>query len=156
MFTRGSSVRATFAWLMLPGTGSGIFQAHEARAASACRSDPIVLLSSGVKVQLYSDMYDAPASITNVAYVLHAPAGTTVVSVSYPSDMTTAIPETFQLIADEKDAKFETTTFVSAPNGKIKMITYAVATAATGAVSRTFKHPGKVNHLVKLGMKLPK
>jgi hypothetical protein len=146
----------TLATLLLVGSGSTFVGTNPAHAAGPCRVDPIVLLSTGIRVQLYSDIADVPANVTSVAYVLHAPIGTTVVSVSYPSDMATMIPEAFHLIADAKDAKYHTTTYVADANGKIKITTYAIATASTGAVSKTFKHNGRANQLVKLDMRVPK
>jgi hypothetical protein len=151
------AIRTTLASLLLVGSGSAFVGTNPAHAAiGACRSDPIVLLSDGTTVQLYSDIYDAPSSVTTVSYVLHAPIGTTVLNVSYPSDMATAIPETFQLIADATDATYHATTFVADANGKVKITTYAIATASTGVVSKTFKHPGKANQIIKLDLKLPR
>jgi hypothetical protein len=150
-------VRKTLASMLLVSIGSAFVGTNLAHAAiGACRADPIVLLSSGVKVQLYSDIADVPTNVKSVAYVLHAPVGTRVVSVSYPPDMAKTIPEAFQLIADAKDAKYHTTTYVADANGTIKIATYAIATAPTGAVSKTFKHNGHANQLVKLDMKVPK
>jgi hypothetical protein len=103
-------------------------------------------------VQLYTDIYDVPTSVTNVAYVLHAPVGTTVLSISYPSDMATAIPETFQLVADSSKTKYQTTSYIADANNKIQITTYAVATSSSGTVSKTVKQDGHVNQLVKLDL----
>jgi hypothetical protein len=149
-------VRKTLASLLLVSGGGAVMGTNLAHAAmGACRSDPIVLLSDGATVQLYTDIFDAPTSVTHVSYVLHARVGTTVVSITYPSDMATAIPETFQLVADGKDAKYHTTTYVTDGNNAVQITTYGIATAASGAVSKTFKQNGHVNQAIKLDMNVP-
>jgi hypothetical protein len=146
------AIRTTFAWLLLFGITGAMLQANSVHAAAPCRADPIVHLSDGNTVQLYTDIYDVPANVKSVAYVLHARVGTTVVSIAYPSDMTTGIPETFRLIADGNDSKYETTTYVSGPDDHVDFVTYAVATLPNGTVSRTFQQNGHVNQLVNQGL----
>jgi hypothetical protein len=151
------TIRTTLASLFLVSIGSAFAGTNLAHAAiGACRSDPIVLLSDGATVQLYTDIFDAPTSVTHVSYVLHARVGTTVVSITYPSDMATAIPETFQLVADGKDPKYHTTAYITDSNNAVQLTTYGVATAASGAVSKTFKQDGHVNQAIKLDMNVPK
>lgn len=72
---------------------------HATHAAAGCRTDPIVTLSNGVVVHLSATINDTPSDVTGVAYTLHAPIGTSVVSVVYPPDPNN-IPQTFQFYAD--------------------------------------------------------
>jgi len=46
---------------------------------SGCRSDPVVLLSTGVAVDLSAAIDDAATDVQQVAYTVHAPVGTSVV-----------------------------------------------------------------------------
>src|SRR5690348_6512100 len=78
---------------------AGPLAAVNGQAASACRSDPIVTLSNGVQVQMSDLMFDSAANVSLVAYTLHGPAGTAVVSVSY-ANTDPGIAETFQYVAD--------------------------------------------------------
>jgi hypothetical protein len=50
---------------------------------TACRSDPVVFLSNNHKVQLTSTVNTAASNVTSVNYVLHAPAGSAVTSVTW-------------------------------------------------------------------------
>ena len=58
-------------------------QPRSVHAASACRSDPIVVLSNGVTLRISEDIAAAASQVTAIAYVVHAPAGTQLVSVTY-------------------------------------------------------------------------
>ncbi len=84
---------------------------HHAHAAAGCRSDPIVTLSNGLVVHLSATVYDAPSDITGVAYTMHAPVGTSVVSVVYPPDPNN-IPQTFQFYADNPAGTWDSYTNV--------------------------------------------
>jgi len=50
-----------------------------------CRSDPVAILSNGVTVDLTATINDTEADVQQVAYTLHAPMGTSIVSVLYTS-----------------------------------------------------------------------
>jgi hypothetical protein len=50
---------------------------------SVCRVDPVVTLSDGTQVTLYTDTQDSVSDIRSVTYELHIPKYLTVVSVQY-------------------------------------------------------------------------
>ena len=75
-------------------------------ALSRCSTDPVVTLSNGAQVTMSNDIYDASTNVTKVAYILHAPGGTTVTSVSY-ANSTTGIPETFTFYADNQPGDYD-------------------------------------------------
>jgi len=50
-----------------------------------CRSDLVAILSNGVTVDLTATINDTAADVQQVAYTLHAPMGTSIVSVLYTS-----------------------------------------------------------------------
>jgi hypothetical protein len=93
-----------------------------------CRADPIVAISNGTQVQLYSDIGDASANVQQAAYVLHGPHGTTMVSVSYPSDGTASIPETFIYVADQAVSSYKSYATIYDANRGVSVVTYTVAT----------------------------
>lgn len=78
--------------------GSPLGSSH-AHAMSACRSDPIVVLSNGAVLDLSAIIDDDITDISQVRYVLHAPAGTWVVS-AIPTDGLMGYKEVFEFHAD--------------------------------------------------------
>jgi len=113
LFTPERSRPATLgAALFSAGVLASLLSApHHAHAAAACRADPIVTLSNGLVVHLSATVYDAPSDITGVAYTMHAPVGTSVVSVVYPPDPNN-IPQTFQFHADNPAGTWDSYTYV--------------------------------------------
>jgi hypothetical protein len=65
------------AGLVTPLTAAG------SHAAGVCRSDPIVWLSNGYKVQLASSIFASPSAVSAVDYDLHVPAGVAVTKLVY-------------------------------------------------------------------------
>jgi len=84
---------------------------HHAHAAIGCRTDPIVTLSNGLVVDLSATIYDTLSDINAVTYTLHAPVGTSVVSVVYPVDPNN-IPQTFTFYADNPAGTWDSYTYV--------------------------------------------
>jgi len=130
----------------LPATlGAALFSAgvlasllgapHHAHAALACRADPIVTLNNGLVVHLSATIVDTPSDITGVAYTMHAPVGTSVVSVVYPPDPTN-IPQTFQFYADNPAGAWDSYTYVDTKTTGISVTATAeVANLAVFAAS---------------------
>src|SRR5947207_893660 len=82
-----STRRLMGATLLAVGLAAGLSAPLSALAGfTPCRTDPVVTLSNGVAITLSATVYDAPSDIQNIAYVIHAPAGTTVTSVDYLGD----------------------------------------------------------------------
>jgi len=59
--------------------GGPLAASTTAHAALACRSDPLVVLSNGVTLDLSATIYDDVTDVQQVAYTLQAPQGVTVV-----------------------------------------------------------------------------
>jgi len=57
------------------GLLSGLLAVNTAHAAIGCRSDPIVVLSNGVTLDLSATIYDDSSDVQQVNYTLQAPAG---------------------------------------------------------------------------------
>ena len=61
----------------------GSLAVNTAHAAIACRADPVVTLSNGVTLQISEDIAADASQVAAIAYVVHAPAGTQLLSVTY-------------------------------------------------------------------------
>ena len=137
LFTPKRSLPATLgAALFSAGLVASLLGApSHAHAAGACRSDPIVTLSNGLVVHLSATVYDAPSDITAITYTMHAPVGTSVVSVVYPPDPNN-IPQTFQFYADNPAGAWDSYTYVNTKTTGIGVTATAeVANLATFAAS---------------------
>ncbi|MBV9282773.1 MAG: hypothetical protein JOZ41_22070 [Chloroflexi bacterium] len=118
------------------GLGASIW-ARPARAELApCRSDPVVILSNGVTLDLSAYINDGESDVSNVAYVLHAPGGTTISSV-IGTDGAIGLKETFSFSADAPSNTYTVETRVTTGLHGIAVIatTDVVSAAATESVS---------------------
>jgi len=116
---------------------NGLVAPRHAAAYGFCRSDPIVTLNNGLIVHLSATIGDTPSDITGVAYTMHAPVGTSVVSVVYPPDPNN-IPQTFQFVADNPAGVWDSYTYVDTKTTGIGVTATAeianlIVFAATGA-----------------------
>jgi hypothetical protein len=107
-----------------------------ALAASPCRADPVVILSNGLTIDIYTTLYDDKglADVGSVAYVLHGPAlpatqsppagaqpaGNGWYAISYPDG--TGPISSFKYVADDSLGTYDV---------------YITATTKTPAVSMT-------------------
>jgi hypothetical protein len=76
-----------------------------------CVVDPIVVLSDGRHVILRARIGTDAANVTNVAYVVHSPVGTSLDRVIYTGP--DRFPETVTFVADTADGSFWTDTLVT-------------------------------------------
>ncbi len=122
--------------LVAAALGSGSEAVH---AAVGVGCDPIVTLSNGAVVHLTATIYDTPTDITDATYTMHAPVGTTVRSVAYPTDPNN-IPQTFYFYADNPSGVWDSYTNVATK-------TSGVAVTATAQVANfnTFSASGLSN-----------
>jgi hypothetical protein len=91
----------------------------------ACNGDPVVVLSNGVTIDLYTTIQDDVSDVQQVVYTLHAPSGTGVVSVAYTSGLL-GPKEVLRFYADNLPSTYDTATSVR---------TYASGIAVTAATS---------------------
>ena len=82
-----------------------------ASAATACRADPVVILSNGAVIDLNLSISDTLSNVQHVAYTLHGPAGTRLVFVYYP-DGTGAI-SSVQYLSDDTLGNYDGDTVVT-------------------------------------------
>ncbi len=117
-----------------------------AHAAVSCRVDPIVTLSNGAVMHLGAAIADNASDITAVSYALHAPIGTRVVGVVYPSDAR-AIRQTFRFYPDNAPSTWDVYTYVDSK-------THGVGVTATVEVNnrRTFTAAGVDHQKIRVHM----
>jgi hypothetical protein len=107
---------------------------HNAGAAiSLCRTDPIVLLSNGVVVDMTATIGTASTNVQQIVYVLHAPAGTRVNRVVYTQGGLNG-REQFQFFADAAAGTYASVTTVSTT---VKSISVTASTQVSGVGSGT-------------------
>jgi hypothetical protein len=85
---------------------------HSAQAQiGGCRSDPYIVLSNLAQVDMSADISDDLSDVQSVVYVLHAPAGTSPVTI-VASDGLMGIKEKFKFFADDPANTYDTYTTV--------------------------------------------
>lgn len=94
------------------GVAIGGLNAHQASAVLACRADPVVFLSNGVKINLSATLYNTRGSdVRGIIYTLHAPAGASVTNVVYTGGAF-AGKESFVFFDDNAAHSYDSTTYV--------------------------------------------
>ena len=104
------SRRLVVAALLGGGLLSGIGAPRADAALSACRSDPQVTLSNGLRINLASSINLQQGRINGIYYTLHGPVGTTVSNVVYTGGATGHI-EHFAYVADQTTNAYVTDTY---------------------------------------------
>jgi hypothetical protein len=95
-----------------------------------------------------NDIYDASTNVKGVAYILHAPGGTTVKSVSY-ANSTKGIPETFTFYADNQPGDYDSYVVTTDANSQTQIDAYTTVQTVSGTTqSLTAQgHPGQQIHI---------
>lgn len=89
---------------------------NNASAASACRTDPVLVLSNGAEVQLASAIGTDYSNVRSVVYTVHAPRGTAVLLTIY-TDNPLGSKERVQFYADQPSNTYTTDTVVNTVTG---------------------------------------
>jgi hypothetical protein len=107
-----------------------------------CRSDPVVVLSNGVTLDLSADIDDIVGDVQQVSYTLHIPAGTFPLAV-IGTDGLMGLKESFAVSADGAPNTYATDTVVKtlAPGVGVVATTAAVARITIGKASATGQTP---------------
>ncbi|MFZ0548627.1 MAG: hypothetical protein WAM60_24470 [Candidatus Promineifilaceae bacterium] len=113
-----------------------------------CRSDPAVILSNGLVMDLSADISAFPWKVRHVDYVLHVPEDVSMVaSVSTPTWVTSI--ETFTVINDAPPGEYHTETTVHTAMGGATVTAHTVLVSALGlhlASASTPGHEGEALH----------
>lgn len=129
---RSTAVRALFGAALCAGLLAGTIRAPVAHAAlGACRGDPIVVLSNGVVVDLNTTIDADVSDVQQVAYTLHAPAGTSVVVMIHTSGLL-GPKERLVFSADDAPNSYDTATTVDASTAGAAVTTSMSAVPLTG------------------------
>jgi hypothetical protein len=106
-----------------------------------CRSDPIVILSNGLILDLSADISVLPWRVEQVDYVLHVPEGVSLVlSIATPTWLTTI--ETFTLIDDAPPGEYHAETTVYTRNGNASVTAHTILVSALGVQLDMVSTPG--------------
>ncbi len=91
-----------------------------AQASLLCRSDPVVILSNGMTLDLGASISVLPWQVREVHYELHVPVGVSmVVAIHTPAWLTSQ--ETFATVADQPPQQYETVTTVYTTAGNAQV-----------------------------------
>src|SRR5205823_3344346 len=86
---------------------------HDAHAElAACRSDPVMLLSNGMALDLSATIDDTSADVQQVTYIVYAPVGTRVTAVIHTSGLL-GPKETLQYYPDNPAHDYAVATVVT-------------------------------------------
>jgi len=96
-----------------------------------CRSDPVVILSNGVMVDLTATINDTAADVQQVAYTLHAPMGTSIVSVLYTSGVL-GPKEVLRFVADSTAGIYSSLTQVRTGSHGVAVAAQTIAVPLGG------------------------
>lgn len=106
-----------------------------------CRSDPIVILSNGLILDLSADINVLPWKVEQVDYVLHVPEGVSLVlSVATPTWLTTV--ETFTVIDDAPPGVYHSETTVYTKSGSATVTANTILLSALGLQLSFSSAPG--------------
>lgn len=96
-----------------------------------CRSDPVVILSNGITMDLSADIGSLLWQVEQVDYVLHVPEGVSLVTaIATPSWPTTV--ETFTLIDDAPPGEYHSEITAHTTLGNAAVTGNSVLLSATG------------------------
>jgi len=116
---------------------SPLLAPHAQAIIAGCGGDPVVVLSDGTTLDLNATADADASTVQQIAYTLHAPAGTAVVSVTSLS-----VRETLAFRADNTPHTYDTVTRVDAstPDAAVTTTTTVVplrGVSATGSATGT-------------------
>lgn len=95
-----------------------LWSSHASAAFTGCGSDPVVSLSNGAQLDLSAYISDDISNVRQVAYVLHAPAGTQLVNI-VNTDGAMGLKEVFQIYTDNQTDTYTADTTVSTAQGRV-------------------------------------
>lgn len=92
---------------------AAMFLAPHAQASlGGCLSDPVVILSQGVIIDLYTVIKDSTSDVQQVNYTLHVPVGLREIAIIYTSGVI-GPKESFQIFADDAANTYDSVTEVN-------------------------------------------
>lgn len=127
---------ATFAALILFGFTQNVTDAK----LTQCRGDPLFILSDGTVVDVSEDIETLPLNVTAVQYVLHIPAGLSVVTFVHTPAWLTSV-ETLTVYADKPAHQYSSTTTVYAGLSTVGVTAHMLVNLGSGDASGVSGQP---------------
>jgi hypothetical protein len=106
-----------------------------------CRSDPVVILSNGLVMDISADISVFPWKVTHVDYVLHVPEGVSLVLAIHTPTWLTSI-ESFTVIDDAPPGEYHTETVVHTTTGSASVTAHTILLNALGIQLDLASAPG--------------
>ena len=146
---RGVRARGRYAAALLAAALlAGVAPASRVHATiGGCAGDPIVTLSNGTSVDLSATVADDLSDVAQIVYTLHAPAGSSVTSVT-----SIGPKEVLRFVADNPPGVYDSATRVSTYTAAGVAVTATTTVVPVGAVPATGSASGRDNEtlLVRL------
>jgi hypothetical protein len=129
----------------VPGVSAGWIQ---------CRSDPVVLLSNGLVMDLSADISTLPWQVQRVDYVLHVPEGVSLVlAIHTPTWLTST--ETFTLYDDAPPGEYHSETTVYTSKGNATVTAKTILLSALGVQLDFASVPGVEGQIIHTYLHVP-
>lgn len=105
--------------LVVAGVFSGsLLPGHAHAQLSACRSDPVLVISNVGLMDLQAGISDSMPNVQQVAYVVHGPPGTNLLA-TINTDTLIGLKETVRYYDDDKANTFDVYTTVYTAHGPV-------------------------------------
>ncbi len=130
LFTTHPPRRLALAALVGAAICSGSQTAATAHAAVGCRSDPVIQLSNGVKIQLSAAIAADASDVQRIVYTLHIPSGLAVTRVIFTAGGLGG-REWLVVQADDALGSYDTTTVVDTRTHGVAVTAFTQAVSAT-------------------------
>lgn len=110
-----------FQVLLLVALFSTIIVSGQVQARLRCRSDPAVILSNGMILDIGANISTLPWQVTEAHYELHVPVGVSMVAAIHTPTWLTS-QETFTFYADQPAGQYQVITTVHTTEGDASVV----------------------------------
>lgn len=139
--------RFSFLFALFIALSTLVIRPDVAQARLMCRSDPIVILSNGVTMDIGASISTMPWQVTEVHYELHIPQGVSVIlAVQTPTWLTSQ--ETFTVIADQAPNNYKVSTIVHTKVGNASVSADTTLISALKVKVGSYSASGMENQLL--------
>lgn len=116
--------------------------------ASACRTDPVIVLTNGEQLQFSADISTAYSDVQRVAYTVHGPAQSEVALIVYTDNPLGSV-ERVQYYADSRTDSYTIDTVVYTSSGHVDVATSGLLVSALRVILASDDASGRSGqHLV--------
>lgn len=111
-------------------------------ASLLCRSDPVVVLSNGVTLDIGALISTLPMQVKEVHYELHVPVGVSMIAAIHTPTWLTS-QETFTVYADQPRNQYKVTTVVYTTQGNADVVAETLLVSLFGIKLGRYTAAGK-------------